>query len=404
MHFTESAVVHQLLQQFFATLVQKVNQKIATGADVINLGQGNPDQPTPDNIVKALQAAVAKPENHKYSPFSGLPALKQAVANYYHDHYQVDVDPETEVAILGGSKTGLVELPLAVMNPGEKLLLPDPGYPDYLSGTRLADVDVELVPLRASNHFLPDYDTISTKSKQAARLLYLNYPNNPTGAVATADFFAKTVQFARDNQIGIVHDFAYGALGNHQQPLSFLQTPGAKEVGIEFSTLSKTYNMAGWRIGFAVGNPDLVAAINAIQAHLFVSVFPAVQEAAIAALTGPQDSVTELAHLYENRRHAFETAAAAIGWQATPAGGSFYSWMQVPAGYTSESFTDLLLDKAAVAVAPGKGFGSEGDQYVRIGLLTSPERLQEACRRIGKLHLFTPHHAEGGISDDGNQR
>ncbi|USS84565.1 pyridoxal phosphate-dependent aminotransferase [Fructilactobacillus myrtifloralis] len=392
MHFTESAAVQRLPQHFFATLVQKVNQKIATGADVINLGQGNPDQPTPTNIVKAMQAAVAKPENQQYSPFAGLPALKQSVATYYHDHYQVDVDPETEVAILGGSKTGLVELPLAVLNPGDRILLPNPGYPDYLSGTHLADVEVELVPLRASNHFLPDYDKISTKSKQLAKLLYLNYPNNPTGAVATADFFAETVQFAKQNQIGIIHDFAYGALGNHQQPLSFLQTPGAKTVGLEFSTLSKTYNMAGWRIGFAVGNPDLIAALNDLQAQLFVSVFPAVQEAAIAALTGPQDSVTALAQLYTTRRHAFETAAAEIGWKATPAGGSFFSWMPVPSGYTSESFADLLLEQAAVAVAPGKGFGSEGDHYVRIGLLTSPARLREACQRIGKLQLFQPHH------------
>ncbi|WP_429970304.1 pyridoxal phosphate-dependent aminotransferase [Fructilactobacillus sp. Tb1] len=388
MEFPESQILQSLPKQFFATLVKKVNAKVATGADVINLGQGNPDQPTPDNIVKAMQKAVADPQNHKYSPFNGLPALKQAVADFYKREYNVDLDPETEVAILGGSKTGLVELPLAILNPGDTMLLPDPGYPDYLSGVELAKVKLDLIPLTKDNNFLPDYGTISNEVKQAAKLLYLNYPNNPTGAIATSEFFADTVKFAKENQVGIVHDFAYGALGYHNKPLSFLQTPGAKEVGIEVYTMSKTYNMAGWRLGFAIGNPDMIKAINLIQAHLFVSVFPAIQEAAIATLSESQESVTKLNDLYTERRDAFEGAAAKIGWQASPAKGSFYSWMPVPKGYTSESFADLLLDKAAVAVAPGLGFGKEGDKFVRIGLLTSPARLQEAVARIAKLNLF----------------
>ncbi|WP_395378759.1 pyridoxal phosphate-dependent aminotransferase [Fructilactobacillus frigidiflavus] len=388
MEFPESKILQSLPTQFFATLVQKVNAKIATGADVINLGQGNPDQPTPDNIVKAMQTAVANPENHKYSPFNGLPALKQAVADFYKREYDVDLDPETEIAILGGSKTGLVELPLAILNPGDTMLLPDPGYPDYLSGVELAKVKLDLLPLKEENDFLPDYGTISDEVKAAAKLLYLNYPNNPTGAIATPEFFKDTVAFAKENQIGIVHDFAYGALGYHNQPLSFLQTPGAKEVGIEVYTMSKTYNMAGWRLGFAIGNPDMIKAINLIQAHLFVSVFPAIQEAGIAALSKSQASVAKLNDLYDERREAFEKAAAKIGWHACPAKGSFYSWMPVPEGYNSESFADLLLDQVAVAVAPGLGFGKVGDQFVRIGLLTSPARLQEAVARIAKLNLF----------------
>ncbi|ANZ57523.1 aspartate aminotransferase [Fructilactobacillus lindneri] len=388
MEFEHSEVLQSLPKQFFATLVKKVNQKVASGADVINLGQGNPDQPTPDNIVKAMQAAVAKPENHKYSPFTGLFSLKQAIANYYKREYQVDLDPKTEVAILGGSKTGLVELPLALLNPGDTLLLPNPGYPDYLSGVSLAKVKLGLVSLKEENNFLPDYKTIDTETKQKAKLLYLNYPNNPTGAIATPKFFEDTVKFAQDNQVGIVHDFAYGALGYQQKPVSFLQTPGAKDVGIEVYTLSKTYNMAGWRIVFALGNHDIIKAIELIQNHLFVSVFPAIQEAAITALNGSQESVAKLNDLYNNRRKAFEKAASQIGWKAYPAKGSFYSWMPVPKGYNSESFADLLLDKASVAVAPGAGFGKAGDRFVRIGLLTSSERLQEACQRIGKLHLF----------------
>ncbi|WP_413628100.1 pyridoxal phosphate-dependent aminotransferase [Fructilactobacillus vespulae] len=388
MEFSESNILKSLPTQFFATLVKKVNAKIATGADVINLGQGNPDQPTPENIVAAMQAEVAKSENHKYSPFDGLADLKQSVANFYKREYDVDIDPDTEVAILGGSKTGLVELPFAVLNPGDTMILPNPGYPDYLSGVELAKVNLELLPLKEKNNFLPDYAEISAAVKDKAKLLYLNYPNNPTGAVATPEFFEKTVQFANDNQIGIVHDFAYGALGYHNRPLSFLQTKGAKDVGIEFYTLSKTYNMAGWRIGFAVGNAQMIKAINHLQDHLFVSVFPAIQRAAIAALNGSQSSVKALNDLYSERRVAFEKAAAEIGWHAYPAKGSFYSWMPVPTGYTSERFADLLLEKAAVAVAPGVGFGTAGDKFVRIGLLTSPARLQAACVRIGKLNLF----------------
>ncbi|NDR70310.1 pyridoxal phosphate-dependent aminotransferase [Fructilactobacillus sanfranciscensis] len=388
MKFQESKILQSLPTQFFATLVQKVNEKIATGADVINLGQGNPDQPTPDNIVKAMQTAVANPKNHKYSPFDGLPALKQAVADFYKREYDVDLNPDAEIAILGGSKTGLVEIPLAILNPGDTMLLPDPGYPDYLSGVQLAKVKLNLFPLEEANNFLPDYGTINSKVKEDAKLLYLNYPNNPTGAIATSDFFKETVNFAKENQIGIVHDFAYGALGYHNKPLSFLQTPGAKEVGIKIYTMSKTYNMAGWRLGFAIGNPDMIKAINLIQDHLFVSVFPAIQDAAIAALSESQTSVAKLNELYTDRREAFEGAAAKIGWYASPAKGSFYSWMPVPAGYTSESFANLLLDQAAVAVAPRIGFGKAGDKFVRIGLLTSPARLQEAVARIVKLHLF----------------
>lgn len=222
MKFKQAKVLDQLPEQFFAKLVQKVTAKIASGADVINLGQGNPDQPTPQFVVEAMQAAVADPANHKYAPFRGLSALKQAIADYYGREYGVQLDPETEVAILGGSKTGLVELPLALMNPGETLLLPDPGYPDYFSGVALAQVKMALMPLERVHNFLPDYTQLSADVIKAAKLMYLNYPNNPTGAVATAEFFEETVAFAQANEIGVVHDFAYGAIGYDQhKPLSF---------------------------------------------------------------------------------------------------------------------------------------------------------------------------------------
>lgn len=387
--FEESNVLQQLPKQFFAGLVKKVNAKVATGADVINLGQGNPDQPTPDFIVRSMQEQTAIPANHKYSQFRGDPELKQAAANFYQREYGVTLDPDKEIAILGGSKIGLVELPFALLNPGDTMLLPDPGYPDYLSGVSLAQVKLELMTLREQDDFLPDYRTIKPEVVDAAKLMYLNYPNNPTGAVATPEFYQQTVNFAKTNHIGVVQDFAYGAIGfDGRKPVSFLQTPGAKEVGIEMNTFSKSYNMAGWRIGFAAGNADMIEAINLIQDHLFVSVFPAIQKAAITALNSDQQSVHELVALYEKRRNQFFKAARAIGWEPYPSGGSFYAWMPVPEGYTSESFADLLLDQAAVAVAPGNGFGKGGEGFVRVGLLIDEPRFTEACQRIAKLHLF----------------
>lgn len=391
MEFKQSALLATLPTQFFATLVAKVNQKIAAGVDVINLGQGNPDQPTPDYIVAATQQAVANPATHKYSPFRGLSELKLAAADFYYEQYGVELDPEQEVAILGGSKTGLVELPWALMNPGDTYLLPDPGYPDYFSGAALGKVKFETVPLLAANNFLPDLTAIPTAVADRAKFFYLNYPNNPTGAVATPEFYAQLVAWAKQHEVGIISDFAYGALGfDGQKPVSFLQTPGAKAVGVEFYTFSKTFNMAGWRLAFAVGNPSIIAALNLLQDHLFVSVFPALQQAGVTALTAPQrdTAVAEIVHRYETRRNAFIEAAAAIGWQTATPQGTFYAWMPVPAGYTSESFADLLLEKAGVAVAPGNGFGEHGEGYVRIGLLIEPARLVEAVQRIGKLHLF----------------
>lgn len=391
MEFQQSHLLDTLPKQFFANLVAKVGQKVAAGVDVINLGQGNPDKPTPDYIVQATQKWVADPQTHKYSPFQGLPEFKQVAADFYQEKYGAHFDPEQEVAILGGSKIGLVELPWALMNPGDTYLLPDPGYPDYFSGAALGGVKFETVPLLAENNFLPDLQSIPEEVARRAKFFYLNYPNNPTGAVATEEFYQELVAWAQKYHVGIISDFAYGALGfDGQAPLSFMQTPGAKEVGIEFYTYSKTFNMAGWRIAFAVGNRDIISALNLIQDHLFVSLFPALQKAAIDALRDPRRdaAIAEIVHRYEERRDAFVNAAEKIGWHAFVPAGTFYAWMPVPDGYSSESFADLLLDKAGVAVAPGNGFGKHGEGYVRIGLLISPERLEEAVERIGKLNLF----------------
>ncbi|SOC39599.1 pyridoxal phosphate-dependent aminotransferase [Ureibacillus acetophenoni] len=384
-----SKKLQNLPTQFFASLVQKVNTAIAEGRDVINLGQGNPDQPTPSHIVEALQTAVADPQTHRYSPFRGLPEFKEAIADFYKREYDVEIDPHKEVAILGGAKIGLVELPIAILNPGDSMLLPDPGYPDYLSGVVLGDVHFDTMPLLAENSFLPDYTALSEDVKSRAKLIYLNYPNNPTGATANLDFFNETVDFALENEIAVVHDFAYGAFGfDGEKPVSFLQAKGAKEVGVELYTLSKTYNMAGWRIGFAVGNETIIEAINLIQDHLFVSQFPAVQRAAIEALNGDQQCVEEQGAIYESRRNALMEEAHRIGWDVTAPKGSFFAWLKVPEGFTSEEFADLLLNKADVAVAAGNGFGEYGEGYIRIGLLVSEERLREAVQRVEKLGIF----------------
>ncbi|MCM3771895.1 pyridoxal phosphate-dependent aminotransferase [Priestia aryabhattai] len=387
--FEQSELLKSLPKQFFASLVGKVGKVMAQGHDVINLGQGNPDQPTPSHIVETLQNASANPMHHKYSPFRGHHFLKEAVATFYKREYGVDVDPEKEVAILFGGKAGLVEIPQCLLNPGDTVLVPDPGYPDYWSGVELAKANMEVMPLTAENHFLPVYEEISESAKEQAKLMFLNYPNNPTGAVATAEFFEDTVAFAAEHDICVVHDFAYGAIGfDGKKPISFLQTPGAKETGIEIYTLSKTYNMAGWRVGFAVGNESVVEAINLLQDHMYVSLFGAVQEAAAAALLESQQCVNDLVKRYESRRNIFIQGLREIGWDVTSPAGSFFAWLKVPGGYTSEQFSDLLLEKAHVVVAPGVGFGTYGEGYVRVGLLTDEERMREAVSRIKKLNLF----------------
>ena len=382
--------LHNLPDQFFAALVAKASKAVEEGRDVINLGQGNPDQPTPPHIVKAMQTAVADPKTHRYSPFRGLGTLRKAAADFYKREYGVDIDPDLEVAIVSGTKIGFVELPIALLNPGDSLLLPDPGYPDYLSGAPLADIEIDLMKLEGANGYLPNYDEVSESVRQRAKLLYLNYPNNPTGATATQDFFDETIEFAKHNDIAVVHDFAYGGIGfDGHKPVSFLQSEGAKDVGIEMYTLSKTYNMAGWRIGFAVGNSKMIEALNTVQDHLFAGIFPAVQLAAAEALTASQQCVDELVELYENRRRVLMDECRRIGWDVEAPKGSFFAWLPVPEGFTSIEFSDYLLDKADIAVAAGSGFGSAGEGFVRVGLLVDEQRIKEAIQRIEKLDIFT---------------
>ena len=384
-----SRKLQQLPDQFFAALVQKVNAALSEGRDIINLGQGNPDQPTPQHIIAALQQAAENPQTHKYSPFRGIEELRIAAADFYKRTYNVDIDPQTEVAILGGTKIGLVELPMALLNEGDVMLLPDPGYPDYLSGVVLAGAEMKTMPLTADNDFLPDYTQLDADTLEQVKLMYLNYPNNPTGATATLKFFEETVALAKKHNIAVSHDFAYGAIGfDGKRPVSFLQAEGAKDVGVEMYTLSKSFNMAGWRIGFAVGNKDIIAAINLIQDHLFCSIFPAIQHAGVAALTQELHELDELSDMYERRRNVLVEEAHRIGWNIKAPTGSFFAWLRVPKGYTSAQFADALLDKCDVAVASGNGFGEYGEGYVRVGLLVSEERLREFIARVEAKNLL----------------
>lgn len=383
--FQRAKALDRLPEQFFAQLVAKVNRLVEEGHDVINLGQGNPDLPTPSHIVEALKQAAEEPRHHRYPPFRGHDFLKEAVAQFYEREYGVKLNPQTEVAILFGGKAGLVEIAQCLLNPGDVALVPDPGYPDYWSGIAMANAEMAMMPLLAENRFLPDLDAIDAATWDRAKCMFLNYPNNPTGAVADADFFAQVVNKAERENVWVIHDFAYAAIGfDGLKPRSFLQTPGAKEVGIEIYTMSKTYNMAGWRIGFALGNEDVIESIQLLQDHFYVSLFGAIQQAAATALLSSQDCVRELVATYERRRNVFIDRLRKHGWDVKKPAGSFFCWLSVPDGYRSQSFADLMLEQAHVAVAPGVGFGRAGDAYVRVGLLTSEGRLVEAADRIAK--------------------
>lgn len=393
-HFAPSIAIDRLPDPVFAELAQRIGSVKAAGHDVITLGQGTPDQTTPVHILDALKQAIDDASNLQYPPFRGHDFLKQAVANFYESEFGVSVDPATEVAILLGSKAGIVALPQTIVNPGEGVIVPDPGYPDYLSGAALAGAYPITLPLLAENSFLPDYDLLDSLDVERARMLFLNYPSNPTGATATAAAFEQTVAFADAHDICVVHVLAYGGISFDGPTRSFLQTEGAKNVGIELFSLSKRFNMSGFRIAFAIGNPSVIASIETYQEHLYVSAFTPIQHAATVALSSDQTCVRELSALYETRRDALFGALNEIGWAGPVPGGSFFVWLPVPSGFTSQSFTDHLLDEAHVAVTPGHFFGTYGEGYVRISLIADVDRLVEAVKRIGTLQLFQTAVAE----------
>lgn len=387
--FEQSDTLKRLPKQYFSYLAERKKQIRKQYEDVIDLGMGNPDLPAPEFIVNELKGAATDPTNDQYGPARGFDYLREAVVDYYLREYGVHLDPDKEVAILHGSKAGIVEISQCLLNPGDTVLLPNPCYPDYLSGIGLADAEIVELPLLAENDFLPRYDLLDKETSQAAKLLFLNYPNNPTAAVASSEFFSDTVSFAEENKVCVAHDFAYGTIGyDGKRPLSFLQTPGAKEVGIEFFTLSKSHNMAGWRIGFAVGNASVIEGINLLQDHTGCGYYGGIQRAAAKALTGDQSSVRALTATYEKRRDLFVAEFEQACVEINLPKGSFYVWMKVPEPYSSEEFMTYLVNEARVIVAPGDGFGSLGEGYVRISLAQPTDTLLEAAKRITDLAPF----------------
>ncbi|WP_080147240.1 aminotransferase class I/II-fold pyridoxal phosphate-dependent enzyme [Marinilactibacillus piezotolerans] len=386
--FAKSEMLKRLPRQYFSYLAKRKNELKAQYEDIIDLGVGNPDLPAPEFIVEELKAAADDPINDQYGPATGFDYLKEAVAEYYLREYGVELDPKTEVAILHGSKAGVVEVSQCLLNPGDTVLLPNPSYPDYLSGIGLAGAKIAELPLLEANLFLPQYGQVDEQTAEAAKLLFLNYPNNPTSAVATPEFFAETVAFAKQHHICVAQDFAYGTIGfDGERPLSFLQTPGAKEVGVEFFTLSKSHNMAGWRMGFAVGNASVIESLNLLQDHIGCGYYGGIQRAAAKALTGDQSSVRNLTATYERRRDLFLKELESTAFKFNKPKGSFYIWLKAPEGFSSEEFMEYLAREVQVLVAPGDGFGSLGAGYVRISLAHSEERLIEAAKRLAQLKI-----------------
>ncbi|MBB6637797.1 aminotransferase class I/II-fold pyridoxal phosphate-dependent enzyme [Cohnella thailandensis] len=395
--FKPSNIVKRLPENYFSGIDDAVSEYVRQGVDVINLANGNPDRPTPEPIVEALGEAARKKENQGYSPFYGKSSAREAVARFYAREYGVELDPDSEVAVFHGSAIGVVGIPQALLNPGDVLLTTDPCYPQYRSAAELAGARFHAIPVREEDGFLPDFRTVPEEVANRVKLLMLNYPNNPTGATATREFFADSLVFAAKHGFPVLNDFAYGALGfDGRRPISLLQLPDAKEYAVETYTLSKTYNMAGWRFGFAVGNASVIGALKHYHTHAYSTVFGAVQDAAAAALLGPQEPVRELARLYEARRDRLVREMKAIGWDVAAPQGTFFAWLRIPDSFEdSESFARLLLERAHVAVAPGRGFGEQGARYVRVNLLNGEERIREAAARLARTGLFAKTGGHG---------
>jgi LL-diaminopimelate aminotransferase len=372
----------------FAEIDQKKREARARGVDVIDLGIGDPDLPTPPHIIRALQKAAEDPENHRYPSYEGMLAFRQAAADWYAKRFNVRLDPEREVLTLVGSKEGTAHMPLAFVNPGDIVLVPDPGYPVYAAGSWFAGGEVHWMPLRRERGFLPDLEAVPADIARRARLMYLNYPNNPTAAVATRDFFAEVVAFARSYGVLVCHDAMYSELKfDGYEPPSFLETEGAREVGVEFHSLSKTYSMTGWRLGFCVGNQAAIAGLGKVKTNVDSGVFQAVQQAGIAALTGPQQLSEQYRRTYQERRDVAVGGLKALGWEVNPPRGTFFIWAPVPGGMDSRSFAARLLEEAGVVVTPGVGFGPSGEGFYRIALTVERARLAEAMERLRGLRL-----------------
>jgi LL-diaminopimelate aminotransferase len=367
----------------FAELERKIDAKAKAGIDVISLGIGDPDLPTPPAVVEEMQRQVGRPETHRYPSNRGLQAFRRSVSEFYADRFGVDIDPETEVVPVLGGKEGVAHIAFACVEPGDVCLSPEPGYPPYTSGPLFAGADVHYLPLREDLGFAPDLDGIPADVLVRAKLLFLNYPNNPTGAIVPDSLFLRAVELAREHDLIVVHDNAYSEIAfDGYRPPSFLATDGAKDVGVEIFSLSKGWNMTGWRVAWVAGSAEVAERYRSLKTNLDSGMFDALQLAAVAALTAARDFPAEMSEIYRRRRDLMIDALAAIGLSASPPKATPYIWVRVPEGYNSASFTELVLEEAAVVVSPGPSFGPSGEGYVRISLTVADERLEEAARRI----------------------
>jgi len=378
--------VKNLPPYLFATIDKMKQEAISKGVDLIDLSIGDPDIPTLPHIVEAMKKAVEKPEHHRYPSYEGILLYREAVSQWYKKRFNVALDPKTEVLSLIGSKEGIGHIPLAFINPGDIVLVPSPGYPVYPVATLFAGGQSFIMPLIEENDFLPDLKSIPSDIMEKAKLMFINYPNNPTSAVAGKDFFANVIELASAFNIIICHDAAYSEIYyDNEKPLSFLELDRAKEVGIEFHSLSKTYNMTGWRIGFAVGNKDVIAGLGKIKTNLDSGIFQAIQEAGITALNTQDETLSEIRSIYQSRKDILYEGLKNIGILSRKPKASFYLWAKVPDGFDSSGFVSHLLENAGVLGTPGVGFGAPGEGYIRFALTQPAERISEAVQRIGKV-------------------
>jgi len=377
--------VRHLPPYLFASIDKMKQEAIEKGTDLIDLSIGDPDLPTPSHIVKAMKEAVEKPANHRYPSYEGMLSYREAVAGWYRKRFGVKVDPQTEVLSLIGSKEGIGHIPLAFVNRGDTVLVPSPGYPVYSVGTLFAGGESYFMPLKEENGFLPDLDAVPKEILRKTKLIFLNYPNNPTTSMAPMKFYKEVVSIAFKYNFIVCHDASYSEIYFDNKPLSFMQIPGAKDVGIEFHSLSKTYNMTGWRIGFAVGNSEVLAGLGKIKTNLDSGVFQAIQEAATVALNTESDVLSTIRKTYEERRDALYSGFKKLGMQVKKPKATFYIWAKTPPDFDSMRFVAYLLNKAGVLATPGNGFGEAGEGYIRFALTASVEKINEAVMRIGKV-------------------
>jgi len=356
------------------------------GRDIIDLGVGDPDQPTPGHVINKLYQAAEDPKNHRYALDQGMPLLRQAISQWYKERFGVVLNPDTQILPLIGSKEGIAHFPLAYINEGDYALIPDPSYPPYKGGTILAGGKPYLLPLKEENNFLPDLKKIPFAIRKKSKILYINYPNNPTSAVCEIDFYAKVAGFAAQNNIIVISDLAYSEISyDGYRPASFLEAAGAKKIGIEFHSLSKTYNMTGWRIGWACGNEQLISALSKVKSNIDSGIFSAIQIAGVAALKTAPGHLLDMCKLYAERRDCLMEGIKALGLEARRPKATFYVWIKTPRKYDSIKFSKILLDKADIVVTPGVGFGKQGEGYIRIALTLPKERIAEAMQRLRRI-------------------